>query len=128
MAESAYCDTSNPYIKYWMEVTETSVDTENNTSTVNVKVYATRINDYPEATNYSGLCYLYFYNESTGEWEDKGDNDWDYPDCPIWSGSDKSATTFPVSASLITVPLGTPIYMSSPYLPLHLEPLPFSPF
>ena len=88
MAESAYCDTSNPYIKYWMEVTETSVDTENNTSTVNVKIYATRINDYPEATNYGGLCYLYFYNESTGEWEDKGDNRWDYPECPIWSHSD----------------------------------------
>ena len=26
-----------------------------------------------------------------------------------WSGLDKSATTFPVSASLITVPIGTPI-------------------
>lgn len=45
----------------------------------------------------------------------------------VWFGSDKSATTFPVSASFITVPIGTFIYKSSPYFPLQWLPLPFSP-
>ena len=82
MATSQDCTTNNPYIFYRMVVTETATDAEHNTSTVNVVVEAWRTNDY--VTNYSGLCYLYFWNESTGSWEDMGDSPpWDVNEKPI---------------------------------------------
>ena len=61
---------------------------------------------------------------------------WEFPRPPLpplrsktsWFGSDKSANTSSVFASLITVPIGTGMYRSFPLLPYFLAPSPLLPF